>query len=154
MNHVKLLDPETTNVVSREKARQSNSSRRSRSKSKDRLMGRSKSPVGSLGGSTPRSVSPGRAIGDMWRRVAGLALRWSRGHYRDNMRVSGREHMSDVDCFDGARMRKGEFDEEVTKGLGNTNAKDHESVELSGAEEDLLTISPVVDGRLKDEGRK
>ncbi len=157
MHHVSLLDPETANLVSREKARQAHSSstHRSRSKSRDRLSAiRSLSP---LRGNTPpraaspvqRAKSPAGRIGDMWRRVAGIALHWSRGHYRDHLRVTGREHMSDVDCFDGGRMRKGEFGGDQVK-----QGKGQETEELSGAEEDLVTIHPVVDGRLKDEGRK
>lgn len=159
VHQVKLLDPETTAVVSRERARQQ-TRHRSRSKSIDRLANavRSKSPLrkssaaadtsaSGSGRTTPtqRSHSPGRAIGDMWRRVAGIALRWSRGHYRDHLRVTGREHMSDVDCFDGEKMRKGRFESEKEK------TEDDES---DGMDEDLLTIHPVVDGRLKDEGRK
>ena len=161
MHSVQLLDPETPALISREKARQSHASRRSRSKSKDRLSGaRAKSPVGALkGASSPRSMSPGRAIGDMWRRVAGIALRWSRGHYRDHMRISGREHMSEVDCFDGEKMRKGRFGRDqakkVEEGAMDKEGKDgEENAELTGSEEDLATIHPVVDGRLKDEGRK
>ncbi|KAH9946326.1 Metallo-dependent phosphatase [Epithele typhae] len=157
-NPVQLLHPDTSAIVQREKARQSRPTRRSRSKSKDRGLAsavRSKSPLGSghagrttptpATATTPRSMSPGRAIGDMWRRVAGMALRWSRGHYRDHFRVTGREHMSDVDCFDGARMRRGRAEGEQ---------KPKEDEELNGADEDLLVIHPVVDGRLKDEGRK
>ncbi|KAI0362720.1 Metallo-dependent phosphatase [Trametes cingulata] len=160
MNHVSLLDPETAAVVSREKARQAHASatRRSRSKSRDRLAAiRSLSPTSKgKGSTTPRAASPtqrakspaGR-IGDMWRRVAGLALRWSRGHYRDHLRVTGREHMSAVDCFDGDRMRKGDFGGDLAK-----QGKEQENEELNGADEDLVTIHPIVDGRLKDEGRK
>ena len=167
--HVQLLDPETTALVSREKARQSHAARRSRSKSKDRLATatRSKSPLGAAisaavsgrsrgegsGRTTPvqRSMSPGRAIWDMWRRVAGIALRWSRAHYRDQLRVSGREHMSEVDCFDGDKMRKGRF-ERAKEPESEGEMKQNE--ELEGAEEDLVIIHPVVDGRLKDEGRR
>ncbi|KAI0747874.1 Metallo-dependent phosphatase [Daedaleopsis nitida] len=159
--HVRLLDPESTAIVSREKARQSRlPGRRSRSKSKDRSLSpavRSKSPAASLGGgaATPRSSSPGRAIGEIWRRVAGLALRWSRGHYRDNLRITGREHMSDVDCFDGASMRKGRFERDFKKTkAGGKVDKEGGNAELNGVEEDLATIQPIVDGRLKDEGRK
>ena len=157
MHHLQLLDPETSAVVSREKARQSHADRRrARSKSKDRFGAavRSKSPLsgGRLSTPTPthapRSLSPSRAIGEMWRRVAGIALRWSRGHYRDNLRVTGREHMSDVDCFDGDGMRKGRFSEPQAQ------EKTKENEELDGMEEDLANIHPVVDGRLKDEGRK
>ena len=76
MHVLMLLDPETPAVVSREKARQSHAARHSRSKSKDRLAGavRSKSPAHMLRDAIPRSLSPSR-IGDMWRRVAGAALR-------------------------------------------------------------------------------
>ncbi|KAI8998871.1 Metallo-dependent phosphatase [Trametes punicea] len=161
-NHVELLDPETPAVVSREKARQAHETRRSRSKSRDRLAAlRSLSPSKGKakgGDTTPLAKSPGQRakspagrIGDMWRRVAGIALRWSRGHYRDHLRVTGREHMSAVDCFDGDRMRKGEFGVDQAK---EAREKEHENEELHGAEEDLVTIHPVVDGRLKDEGRK
>lgn len=156
MHVVKLLDPETPAVVSREKARQSHAARRSRSKSKDGLAGvtRSKSPAHMLRDAIPRSISPSR-IGDMWRRVAGAALRWSRGHYRDNLRISAREHMSDVDCFDGAKVRKGRFEREEAKVQDDVKeSKKEEPTELTGFEEDLVTIFPVVDGRLKDEGRK
>ena len=155
MHIVKLLDPETPAVVSREKARQSHAARRSRSKSKDRLGGaRSKSPAHMLRDAIPRSMSPSR-ISDMWKRAAGAALRWSRGHYRDNLRISGREHMSDVDCFDGAKVRKGRFErEEKVWDPRKDQRKREEDVELTGLEEDLVTIFPVVDGRLKDEGRK
>ena len=158
--HIHFLDPDTQALVSREQARQSHATRRSRSKSKDKLsFTRSKSPVGaakSSPSSTPRSMSPGRAIGDMWRRVAGMALRWSRGHYRDNMRITGREHMSDVDCFDGDRMRKGRFERDQQKAAKTMDNSDKggENVELTGSEEDLASIHPIVDGRLKDEGRK
>ncbi|KAI1790780.1 Metallo-dependent phosphatase [Ganoderma leucocontextum] len=152
---VKLLDPETPAVVSREKARQSHAARRSRSKSKDKLSGaRSKSPAHMIRDAIPRSMSPSR-IGDMWKRVAGAALRWSRGHYRDNLRISGREHMSDVDCFDGAKVRRGRFERDEAKVEDELDeGKGGEKIELAGFEEDLVTIYPVVDGRLKDEGRK
>ncbi|KAH9853979.1 Metallo-dependent phosphatase [Lenzites betulinus] len=154
MHHLTLLDPDTPNLVSREKARQAHASRRPRSKSRDRLSALTSRVTGRASSTTPRAASPvqrakspaGR-IGDMWRRVAGIALRWSRGHYRDHLRVAGREHMSDVDCFDGDRMRKSGFDGQEKQGT-------EESGEFAGAEEDLVLIHPVVDGRLKDEGRK
>lgn len=77
-----------------------------------------------------------------WRHAAHLALRWSRSHYRDHIYVTEREHMSSVDCFDGAHARcapqeKGDGDGEK----GEEGAQD------------LITIHPVVDGRLHDEGR-
>ncbi|CDO69028.1 hypothetical protein BN946_scf184834.g35 [Trametes cinnabarina] len=155
--HVELLDPETPQVVSREKARQAHATRRSRSKSRDRLsLLRSLSPSKAKGDATPRAKSPAGRIGDMWRRVAGAALRWSRGHYRDHLRVSGREHMSEVDCFDGDRMRKGEFEKDNMKRPEKelSAEKEQPSEEFDGSEEDLVVIHPIVDGRLKDEGRK
>jgi len=68
-----------------------------------------------------------------WQHAAALALRPSRAHYQDQINVSAREHMSGVDCFDGGKARKG-------------------SVAYNGnyGEEDLPTIHPMVDGRLKD----
>lgn len=44
--------------------------------------------------------------------------------------------MSSVDCFDGKEARIG-------------TAESH----VEFADEDLVTVSPAVDGRLKDEGR-
>ncbi|KZP03788.1 hypothetical protein FIBSPDRAFT_941342 [Athelia psychrophila] len=76
-----------------------------------------------------------------WHHAAMLAVRHSRSkaHYKDRIDVSGREDMSDVDCFHGAQARKGII------GVGGHG---------DGADEDLLLIHPVVDGRLKDEGRQ
>ena len=68
-----------------------------------------------------------------WQNAATLALRSSRAHYQDQINVSAREHMSGVDCFDGGKARKGYAAEKDNHG-----------------EEDLPTIRPVVDGRLKD----
>jgi 5'-nucleotidase len=77
----------------------------------------------------------------LWRVAASRALHQSRAgaHYGDHISVSSREHMSDVDCFDGARIR-GQS--------ANDKKKEHTT-----SDEDLLSISPEVDGRLKDEGR-
>ncbi|KAI0822600.1 Metallo-dependent phosphatase [Trametes gibbosa] len=154
-HHLSLLDPDTPNLVSREKARQAHASRHSRSKSRDRLSALT-SRVTGKGSTTPcaaspsqRARSPAGRIGDMWRRVAGIALRWSRGHYRDHLRVTGREHMSAVDCFDGDLMRKGGSDEQE-----KTQGKERKSEEVDGADMDLVVIHPVVDGRLRDEGRR
>lgn len=76
-----------------------------------------------------------------WHHAAVLAVRHSRSkaHYRDRIDVSGREHMSDVDCFHGAKARKGSI------GVEDQGDNPHE---------DLLLIHPVVDGRLKDEVRQ
>lgn len=77
-----------------------------------------------------------------WRHAAHLALRWSRSHYKDHLRVTEKEHMSDVDCLDGNRMRSQKpQDDEIQDTTEDVS------------EEDLITIHPVVDGRFKDEGR-
>ena len=72
------------------------------------------------------------------KQAARRALRWARSkdHYRDYINVTAREHMSSVDCFDGKEVRSGD-----SAGV----------VHL--ADEDLITIHPIVDGRLKDSGR-
>lgn len=71
-----------------------------------------------------------------WKHAAALALRSrSHAHYKDQINVCGREHMSEVDCFDGGKARKGS--------VGDVKHED----------KDLVTIQPVVDGRLKDDGR-
>lgn len=77
-----------------------------------------------------------------WRLVVSKVLHNTRvgKHYADHISVTEREHMSPVDCFDGAAMR-GEQTQEGKKGEGQEN------------ESDLLTIHPEVDGRLKDKGR-
>ncbi|KAL0947321.1 hypothetical protein HGRIS_013440 [Hohenbuehelia grisea] len=81
------------------------------------------------------------SIKDKWKHAASLALHWSRSkrHYQDQINISTNEHMSEIDPIDGEKMRRGE------------------AVEWRPADEvdkDLLTISPEVDGRLKDEGRE
>jgi len=53
-----------------------------------------------------------------------------RTQYRESLRVTQVEHMSEVDCFDGEKMRSHTTDEE-----------------------DLVNIHPVLDGRFKDIGR-
>lgn len=78
-----------------------------------------------------------------WRHAAHLAYRWSRSHYKDVINVTSKEHMSDVDCFDGSKVRVQPHEAE---------AEDKDQVH-EHTEEDLATIQPVIDGRLKDEGR-
>lgn len=57
-------------------------------------------------------------------------------HYRGPLSIAALEHMAEVDCFDGERVRAGQ--KAVSDGDG---------------EEDLLVITPIADGRLKDVGR-
>lgn len=59
-------------------------------------------------------------------------------HYQEHTRVAWTEHMSSVDPFHGERIRKGE---------------PHRQQSQEFDSDDLLVITPAVDGRLKDEGR-
>ncbi|KAJ7684723.1 Metallo-dependent phosphatase-like protein [Mycena polygramma] len=79
-------------------------------------------------------------VASQWKHAAHLALRWtrSRTHYQGHLNVCTLESMHQVDPLDGERMRRGEK-------VAELKVKDQD--------EDLLTISPAVDGRLKDEGR-
>ena len=88
------------------------------------------------------SSSARRDIVSKWKHAARLALRWSRTHYKDHIRVTEKEHMSGVDCFDGSSVRN-------RKAYGETKLK--ETLDVS--EEDIITIHPFIDGRFKDEGR-
>ncbi|KAI3613606.1 flagellar associated protein [Moniliophthora roreri] len=83
----------------------------------------------------------GTGAAQLWKHAANVALRWSRSkaHYQEQLQVSTTEHMSDVDAFDGKEVRAGR--------------KSNKEVDES-ASEDLLVIEPMVDGRLKDEGRE
>lgn len=113
-----LLNSATNEVIQREKARQ------------DRYN---------------KSLSH-RDLINRWKHAAQVALRWSRAHYKDHITITEKEHMSAVDCVDGAAMR------------GHLSTTPKPDVELDDthdtSEDDLITINPIVDGRLKDEGRK
>ena len=62
-----------------------------------------------------------------------LRQKRSKTHYRDALTVTHMEHMTNVDCFDGASARK--FDD---------------SANPIPDEASLLKIHPVVDGRMKN----
>ncbi|KAF6765023.1 flagellar associated protein [Ephemerocybe angulata] len=62
----------------------------------------------------------------------------SNSHYRNQLNVCSVQHMSSVDPFNGQRARRGEPCGYIVD---------------SGAGEDLIVISPAIDGRFKDEGR-
>ena len=74
----------------------------------------------------------------LWRHAATLAINHSRSstHYRNHFKISVTEHMSEVDAFDGEHARKS---------LACNPA--------SCENDNLLLVTPEVDGRLKDEGR-
>lgn len=118
-----LLHSETAQVISREKARQ----------------------VRYDGSQTPAH----QEAASKWRRLANAALRWSRAHYKDNLYVTEREHMSSVDCFDGQGLRTALNSVNWEKKGQQTEAKTTQE-----EEKDLITIHPIVDGRLRDEGRQ
>jgi 5'-nucleotidase len=97
----------------------------------------------------------------LWRLAASRALHSTRTqqHYRDHIGVAEREHMSEVDCFDGAEMRG----RSAGHGKGNGNGKKvgqdkdekNDPRKVSKEREgDLLTINPEVDGRFRDVGRE
>jgi 5'-nucleotidase len=85
-----------------------------------------------------------------WKLATSLVIKSirSKRHYQANLSVAQVEHMSEVDCFDGEKMRRKwgvqGTKEEKDQGGGNSRAPD---------EEDLLLIHPVLDGRFKDIGR-
>lgn len=80
-------------------------------------------------------------VADHWKGAARLARRWARSrlHYQDKLNVCTTEHMSPVDVYDGKNARQGKSS--VLK------------PQVFEEEEDLLLVSPEIDGRLKDEGR-
>lgn len=75
-----------------------------------------------------------------WKRAARLALQWSRKsrlHYQDHLSVCTTEHMSTVDAYDGQSVRK----------EGQMRKR------MDFNDEDILTVYPEIDGRLKDLAR-
>ncbi|KAG5645876.1 hypothetical protein DXG03_005023 [Asterophora parasitica] len=82
-----------------------------------------------------------KAIQD-WKRAAKLALQWarrSRSHYQDQLHVCATEHMTVVDAYDGEGVRCGKHADKKYHAFDT---------------EDLIVVSPEVDGRLKDVGRE
>ncbi|KAI0306747.1 Metallo-dependent phosphatase [Multifurca ochricompacta] len=79
-----------------------------------------------------------------WKKSLSSALRWSRSrrHFRDYIHITSKEHMSGVDCFDGAKQRAGK-----PQGEGGTWNE-------SPTNEGLLVVHPWVDGRLRDEAQE
>ncbi|KAJ7702385.1 Metallo-dependent phosphatase-like protein [Mycena rosella] len=79
-------------------------------------------------------------VASRWKNAAHLALRSRKqsAHYQEHLNVCTIESMSSVDPFDGEKIRSGQSSR--VEGSPNQDS-------------DLLTISPEVDDRLKDEGR-
>ena len=59
--------------------------------------------------------------------------------------------MSPVDCFPGERARRMMVGD---KGDLNVDSEAEEEQDGGNGDDNLLVIHPMVDGRLKDEGRK
>ncbi|THV08018.1 Metallo-dependent phosphatase [Dendrothele bispora CBS 962.96] len=78
-------------------------------------------------------------VSQLWKRAVSQVIiqARSKGHYRSNLGVAATEHMSVVDSFDGKGLRTSN---EMQKGLDEPD-------------DDLPVISPIIDGRFKDEGR-
>jgi hypothetical protein len=74
----------------------------------------------------------------LWRHATTLAIHRGRStaHYQNHFKISVTEHMSEVDAFDGEHARKS---------LACNPAFGDET-------DNLLVVTPEVDGRLKDEG--
>ncbi|KAF9644867.1 5'-nucleotidase [Thelephora ganbajun] len=102
-----------------------------------------------------------------WKLATSLAIKSirSKRHYRESLNITHVEHMSDVDCFDGEKMRRRwgatqpkEMKKE--KAWGATQVKEMKEKKVQDEagsrtvdEGDLLHIHPVLDGRFKDVGR-
>lgn len=78
-----------------------------------------------------------------WKHAADLAVRWirSRAHYQDHINIATTEDISSVDCHDGKHMRTSLIAQAAPSQRPVTD-------------EDLLVVSPRVDGRFEDVGRK
>lgn len=76
----------------------------------------------------------------LWRNAVNKVIKQQHGqdHYRNQLNVAANQHMSTVDAFDGVHARQG---------------KTTTYVEPSEDGEDLLVVSPMIDGRFRDEGR-
>jgi len=88
-----------------------------------------------------------------WKLAASLVIKSirSKRHYQENLSVAQVEHMSEVDCFDGAKMRR-EWGTPQAK-EGKEGKSQRETGSRTTDEEDLLHIHPVLDGRFKDIAR-
>jgi len=88
-----------------------------------------------------------------WKLAASLVIKSirSKRHYQENLSVAQVEHMSEVDCFDGEKMRKKWGAPQVRADKGGD---EREASPGATYEDDLLQIHPVLDGRFKDIGRE
>jgi 5'-nucleotidase len=88
-----------------------------------------------------------------WKLAASLVIKSirSKKHYQENLSVPQVEHMSEVDCFDGEKMRR-EWGASRAEAAEKEKSQDEKSSHPAD-EDDLLQIHPVLDGRFKDIGR-
>ena len=87
-----------------------------------------------------------------WKLAASLVIKSirSKRHYQETLSVAQVEHMTDVDCFDGEKMRR-EWGAPQAQEAKEGKGQDEKSSHKDG--EDLLRIHPVLDGRFNDIGR-
>jgi len=88
-----------------------------------------------------------------WKLAASLVIKSirSKRHYQENLSITQVEHMSEVDCFDGERMRRKWGTTQAKEAKGEDGQDGTRS--RTADEDDLLQIHPVLDGRFKDIGR-
>ena len=86
-----------------------------------------------------------------WKLAASLVIKSirSKRHYQESLGVAQVEHMSEVDCFDGAQMRR----KWGASHPGDAKKERDPTQSDPQGEADLLHIHPVLDGRFKDIGR-
>jgi len=88
-----------------------------------------------------------------WKLAASLVIKSirSKRHYQENLSIPQVEHMSEVDCFDGEKMRR-EWGSSQAKGGQGEDGQQGTNSRITD-EDDLLLIHPVLDGRFKDISR-
>jgi len=88
-----------------------------------------------------------------WKLAASLVIKSirSKRHYQENLSITQVEHMSEVDCFDGEKMRR-KWGAPRTEEAGEEKSQDEKSPRITD-EDDLLQIHPVLDARFEDIGR-
>lgn len=88
-----------------------------------------------------------------WKLAASLVIKSirSKRHYQENLSITQVEHMSEVDCFDGEKMRR-KWGAPQAEDAGEENCQDERGSRITD-EDDLLQIHPVLDARFENIGR-
>ncbi|KDQ06600.1 hypothetical protein BOTBODRAFT_39511 [Botryobasidium botryosum FD-172 SS1] len=76
----------------------------------------------------------------------------TREHIADALRIGGRERMGSIDAVDGKGIRDIKHRDLPASEMGA--AKVGDAAEDDGKEGDLIVVKPIVDGRMRDVGRK